>query len=132
MQRTIITNNPLVLERAKDVLPVEFLEAYGYFEVLNQVRLRIHSGYTLETHPLSGSVKPNETPYKSVIVKAPQTERPPVEFQSLQLIEAAIETWNKFQVVHALPDWPDRVLRDFQVVDWNLLYSALTQMGYTV
>lgn len=132
MQRTIITNNPLVLERAEDVLPIEFLEAYGYFEVLNQVRLLIHGGYTLETHPLSGSVKPNETPYKSVIVKAPASKRPTVDFQSLQLIEAAIETWNKFQGVHALPNWPERVLHDFQVVDWNLIHSALMQMGYTV
>lgn len=60
----IVTNNPLVLERLGDTHNVEY-EDISYESVLERVRDKIHLGHTLLSHPLSGSVKPNETPYLS-------------------------------------------------------------------
>ena len=59
----VITNNPLVFEKLKDEHKVIYKEI-SYEEILKEARDRIHDGHRLLTHPLSGSVKPNETPYK--------------------------------------------------------------------
>ena len=59
----VITNNPLVRSRLDDTHEVIYLEL-SYEELLKVVRDRIYEGHRLLTHPLSGSVKPKETPYK--------------------------------------------------------------------
>ena len=61
----IITNNPLVQEKLGEDYHVEY-EELSYEDTLKKVQKMIFQGYKLLTHPLSGSVKPNETPYKSV------------------------------------------------------------------
>ena len=61
----VITNNPLVRSRLDDTHEVIYLEL-SYEELLKVVRDRIYEGHRLLTHPLSGSVKPKETPYKSI------------------------------------------------------------------
>ena len=58
----VITNNPLVRSRLDDTHEVIYLEL-SYEELLKVVRDRIYEGHRLLTHPLSGSVKPKETPY---------------------------------------------------------------------
>ena len=63
----IVTNNPLVKETLENEYHIEFVEC-SYEEILRKVRNYIYEGYELLTHPLSGSVKPNETPYKSIMV----------------------------------------------------------------
>ena len=63
----IITNNPLVVECIPDDFAVEY-HGISYREILVKVRDMVYAGHRLYTHPLAGSVKPNETPYKSVVV----------------------------------------------------------------
>ena len=63
----IVTNNPLVAECVPADYAVNF-ENITYREILVKVRDLVYAGHRLYTHPLSGSVKPNETPYKSVVV----------------------------------------------------------------
>ena len=62
----IITNNTLVKEKLGENYHVEY-EDLSYEDTLRKVRDRVYLGHKLLTHPLSGSVKPNETPYKSVM-----------------------------------------------------------------
>ena len=69
----ILTNNPLVLEKLKDTHNVIYKDI-SYEELLKEVRDRIHEGHLLLSHPLSGSVKPNETPYKSVMISERKEE----------------------------------------------------------
>lgn len=128
MKRKIVTNNPSVLEYHQDKIDIEFIDCYGYFGVLDAVRRMIHSGWKLETHPLSGSVKPNETPYKSIGVSYDE-KNTALDMQSLKIIEEAIETYNKFATTKALPQWVDRVLDDFQVIDRTIIESAFSRMG---
>ena len=63
---TIITNNPMM----SDSDFRSYIEFYNVSieGILQIVRKRIHKGFCLLTHPLSGSVKPTETPYKSVMI----------------------------------------------------------------
>ena len=68
----IITNNPLIVEKLGQEYTVEY-EDISYEDTLKKVRNYVYKGHELLTHPLSGSVKPNETPYKSVMVSEKAT-----------------------------------------------------------
>ncbi len=118
----LITNNPMVRDFfAADDMEVEFIDTLGYMDVLIRARDEIHLGQELLTHPLSGSVKPNETPYKSVAIG----KDPLHDIDSLWLIEQAIATYIKFEKNKALPNWTPRVRDDFMVVDFDLIKNAL-------
>ncbi len=115
----IITNNPLVLDRLKETHDVVYREI-SYEEILREVRDRIHEGHILLPHPLSGSVKPNETPYKSIMISERKGE---IDEGSLRLIENAIQACRKFIFKSDL--YEESVYDDFQLIDWTLLESGL-------
>ncbi len=127
MQYVMITNNPLVRDFYTGQMEVDFVDSYGYFDVLDRIRKLVHKGWIIETHPLSGSVKPNETPYKSVILQKTE-DGAPLDFQSLQIVEKSIETYVKFAGTSALPMWSEKTLGDFQLIDKTLIDSAVSQM----
>lgn len=115
----IITNNPLVLEKLGETHNVIYQEI-SYEEVLKEVRDRIHEGHLLLSHPLSGSVKPNETPYKSVMLSKGKGE---MDERSLSIIENAIQACGKFQF--RSDKYKPEVYADFQLIDWTLIESGL-------
>lgn len=118
----LITNNPMVRDFfASDDTEVEFIESLGYMDVLTRVRDEIHLGADLLTHPLSGSVKPNETPFKSVAIGKNILH----DVDSLEMIEQAIASYIKFEKNRQLPTWSQRVQEDFMVVDFDLIKNAL-------
>lgn len=119
----IISNNPLVWHKYPKTLKI-----LGSFrDVLISARDDIHKGSSLITHSLAGSVKPNETPYKSLIILQKQGK---LDFKSLASIEKGIETYDKFPSLGR--DWSNQVLKDFQVIDGDLLESALTALGSNI
>ena len=73
MNKLIITNNSLVFEKYHSNYDVIYLKDAGYLDVLYAARDRIHLSYVLLTHPMAGSLKPNQTPYKSIIVAQEKT-----------------------------------------------------------
>lgn len=115
----VITNNPLVRSRLDDTYEVIYLEL-SYEELLKVVRDRIYEGHRLLTHPLSGSVKPKETPYKSVLISERKEK---VDGESVRLIENSILVCQKFQDKSKY--YKEEVYKDFQLVDWTLLESGL-------
>ena len=115
----VITYNPLVRSRLDDTHEVIYLEL-SYEELLKVVRDRIYEGHRLLTHPLSGSVKPKETPYKSVLISERKEK---VDGESVRLIENAILVCQKFQDKSKY--YKEEVYKDFQLVDWTLLESGL-------
>ena len=117
----IITNNSLVNEYYEGK-NVEFIEG-NYLEALYKVRDYVHRNYKLLTHPLSGSVKPNETPYKSVAIEVNGT----LDYDSVDLIERAIYTYSKLQKDSITPNWIESVLEDFKVIDLDLIKHALNK-----
>jgi hypothetical protein len=115
----IITNNPM----ARDAISIrEDCELrytpVSYREVLLLARNAVHGGHKLLTHPLSGSVKPGETPYKSLAISK---ETGSLDFHSLSLIENCIQTCDKFPIRYE--NLPESILQDFQVVDSALIQS---------
>jgi hypothetical protein len=118
----IITNNSLVFEKLNKTLDVELVGG-GYIDVLYEVRDKIHKGAILLTHPLAGSVKPNETPYRTIIIDNVVGK---LDFKSLSVIEGSIHTAKKFPVKDIV--WGEKVLQDFRVIDLKLIESALSGM----
>ncbi len=118
----IITNNPLVKEKYNNDFSVEYYNL-GFLELLELVRDKIHLGYKLLTHPLSSSVKPNETPYKTIVVASGDK----LDEESLLIIENSILTAKKLINDTGLPKWNKSILDDFQVVDLSIIEGALNQ-----
>lgn len=115
----VVSNNPKVWAY---YAPDQIKEVHGdYYDVLIAVRDLIHTHYKLLTHPLSGSIKPNETPYKSIAVEKSEA----MDFDGLSLIEKAIETFHKLQNDFKTPNWTDRVRADFMVIDYDLIKHAI-------
>ncbi|MEG0308227.1 MAG: GrdX family protein [Clostridium sp.] len=118
----IVTNNPMSKEKFMGKYIVEFVEG-PQLEVLKKVRNYIHKGNRLLTHPLMGSVKPNETPYRTVCVSLKVEDA--VDFQSLEIIENSISTTEKFLNDFNTPNWSEKILADFQLIDSDLIDHAI-------
>lgn len=126
MKNILITNNSLVNETYKNDMKIIYLEELDYLNVLETVRDKIHAGHTLLTHPLSGSIKPNETPFKSVIIS---DEIGSLDFDSLNIIEESITTAKKFLDQKKIRNWPDRILDDFRTIDFSVITSGIESMN---
>ena len=63
----IITNNPFVKEKLLNKRPVCY-KPVDYEAILRYVKTLIEAGHQLLSHPLAGSVKPGETPYRSIMI----------------------------------------------------------------
>lgn len=121
----IVTNNKLLFDKYKDSLEVDYIEDMNYLGMLCYVRDRIHEGHKLLTHPLSGSIKPNETPYKSIIISKIKQD---LDEEGLIIIEESILTTKKFLGNKTTPNWTDRVLNDFMVIDLSLMENIIDKL----
>ena len=108
MKFTLITNNIDLYEKVKEKndLEIIFDEKYTYGDILDIVKKKLQNGYELSTHPLCGSIKPNETPYRSILI----TKAKELDVNGIIIIDEAIETYKKFQNNMKTPLWIDRVL----------------------
>ena len=113
----LVTNNPIVREQYQSRFRVDFLET-DVSGVFLHVRDLIHKGHQLLTHPLTGSIKPNETLYKSVLLTE-KTDR--TDFKSVGIIEGCIQTGAKFSPQNIREEHKN----DMQLVDLSLIRSAL-------
>jgi len=113
----LVTNNPKAKTQFQDVVKVEFSES-SLVDVLIRVRNLVHSGHTLLTHPLTGGIKPNDTPYKSVLVSG---EYGKIDGQSIRIIEESVLIAQGYQPRSI----PERYLPDLQTVDLSLIQSAI-------
>ena len=119
MKKLIVTNNPMVRERYSQQYDLKYEET-SFVGVLKQVRDLVHRGYRLLTHPLSGSIKPNETPYKSVLLEESTGK---IDEFSVRVIEEAVLTCDKFS--QKKYPYKKDVTRDFQFVDLTMFESGL-------
>ncbi len=121
----LMTNNPKVKERVEGI-PVKY-EQIEYGEVLQEVkRLIIEEKMLLLTHPLSGSIKPNETYYKSIVLTNQKGES--IDMDSLDYIDQALEVYHKFMKNKMRPNWTEQVLEDFAFVDYYLIKDTLVRI----
>jgi NAD+--asparagine ADP-ribosyltransferase len=127
----LITNNPRFkngdfLENNLDFKATVFFSEITYIDILKKVREYVHKNYKLLTHPLYGSVKPNETIYRTVILK----EGKELDYDSVRLIEDAIYTAEKFLNNKKTPDWSESIKEDFQVIDYDIIMNTINRIKY--
>lgn len=115
----IITNNPLVQQKLGEEYRVDFSDI-SYEDILKKVRDCIHVGHHLLSHPLSGSIKPNETPYKSIMISGNKEQ---LDLESMEIIENALCALKKFVIKER--DYKPNVYEDFQLIDYTLIESAI-------
>jgi hypothetical protein len=118
----IVSNNVMVSDAYKDKHEVIFIQG-TLMDVLIKSRDLIHLGHTLLTHPLMGSIKPNQTPYKTVALSLKSSKE--VDMDSLEYIEKSISSVVKFLEMKPLRDWPESVLKDFRLIDYDLINNAI-------
>ena len=115
----IVTNNPLVRDCLSDWYQIDY-EDISFREILVKVRDLVYVGHELYTHPIAGSVKPNETPYKSIVIdKNPGT----FSMEAANLMSNALITFDKFKPLNVV--YSDYHHQDFQLIDYTLLCGAL-------
>ena len=126
MKYFILTNNKLAAEEFGRTHDVRFVEG-GLKDVLFTARDMINTGAILLSHPMYGSVKPNETTYRSLLMQdgntAGRNGSGSVDPESVRLIGNAVSTVEKFIVKKEITN--PRLLLDYQVVDLSLLKSAI-------
>ena len=119
----LITNNPKFIEENLKDIEIEYLDV-SYVDILRKVRDYVHENWEIVTHPLYGSVKPNETIYRTIVLK----ENNSLDITSVNLISDAILTFKKFRNNREVPQWTDRVKDDFSVIDHDLILNAIKRI----
>ena len=119
----LITNNPKFIEENLKDIEIEYLDV-SYIDILRKVRDYVHENWEIVTHPLYGSVKPNETNYRTIVMK----ENNSLDITSVNLISDAILTFKKFRNNREVPQWTDRVKDDFSVIDHDLIINAINRI----
>ena len=115
---TIITNNPDAAALYPDAS--RYLDA-GVLHIFTALRDAIHKGARLLSHPLSGSIKPNDSPYKSVVLLECYGQA--LDCKSLHIIEDALAVLKKLP--EKQHNYSEAILEDYRVIDLDLLNSAL-------
>ena len=117
-----ITNNPMILNSG--IPQVEYHET-DVLSLFRLIRPEIDKGYALLSHPLTGSIRPDITPYKTVLLSAQKAK---ADQQSLQLIDRAIRYAEGLYSLREKPlylMWDDQAKKDFQYVDLSIIRQAM-------
>jgi len=118
----LISNNPLM--KLGDLGEVEFLNENN-LQLFLMVRGEIEKGYKLVTHPLTGSIRPDITPYKSILLSKKKDKD--ADLESMKLINNAIRYTNDLYKLRSIPlseKWGDEFKEDFQFVDKDFIRYA--------
>ncbi|MCI5869837.1 MAG: GrdX family protein [Dorea sp.] len=120
----LITNNDRVHEKYKDQLEIILLRTYE--EVLIKVRDLVYDRHVLLTHPQASSLKPNQTPYRSVVVY-PRGEDD--NTKDIMLIEKCLQVYYEWQKIAPTPEkYDDRIANDFKTIDLSVVESIIPRI----
>lgn len=123
----LVTNNRLCFEKYRDRVRVDYLEDGSYLDVLVRARDYVQKGSRIETHPMAGSIKPNQTPFRSVLLSDGKMDTD--EFIENELmIEDAVLMTKKFLSDRPVRKWDESIVNDFRQVDLELISGAIDRV----
>lgn len=120
----LVTNNDRAAEKwGAGVSEVFLMESYE--EVLIKTRDLIHTNHKLLTHPQASSLKPNQTPYRTVLL---YQEGGKELLEDTRLIEAAIEAFEKWNAVKKTPEYDERIADDYKTIDISMIENVIPKL----
>ena len=120
----IITNNDRVYGKYEKNMQVILLDTYE--EVLIKVRDMVYDRHKLLTHPQASSLKPNQTPFRSVIVYPKGSED---NTDDILLIEKCIDIYRSWQEIAPTPEkYADNVANDFKKIDLSVIDGVIPKI----
>lgn len=126
MRMLIITNNPKVRDALSERAEVVLMEGQGQDRVLIAARDRIHLGACLITHPMTGRIRPNETPYKSVLLAAGEGKP---DMSSMTIIEDSIAETQKYLQNTLRKEFDAGSLEDLREIDLMFVKGGMDEYG---
>lgn len=121
---TLVTNNDRVFDKYKNDMEVILVDTYK--EVLIKVRDLVYDRHILLTHPQASSLKPNQTPFRSVMVYPKGDED---NMKDIMLIEKCIETYEQWQEIAATPkNYQKSVAEDFKTIDLSVIENIVPRL----
>jgi len=121
-QVLIITNNPIV----KNINNAEICFVKGdQRQVLYQVLNKVAVGHSLLSHPLAGSIKAEDNPYRSVVLSSSTAE---TDLSNLNMLEYCLGKVESGVRDGMQSRQLDQLARDFQMIDKELLDNALQSL----
>ncbi len=120
----LVTNNDRAVEKWKhSVGEVYTLDTYE--EVLEKTRDLIHLGHKLLTHPQASSLKPNQTPYRTLLLYG---EKQRSNLEDIELIENAILTFQKWNEIKKHNDYSEKVSYDYKTIDLSMIENVIPKL----
>ncbi|MDO4841341.1 MAG: GrdX family protein [Phoenicibacter congonensis] len=120
----IVTNNDRVAEKYKDVTNIEMCKTYE--EVLLKTRDLVYNKHILLTHPQASSLKPNQTPFRSIIVY-PKGEDDNIK--DVMMIDKCIQVYNEWQEISPSPEaYKEKVANDFKTIDLSVIDNVIPRI----
>ncbi len=120
----IVTNNDRVVDKWDGMVDqMHMVETYE--QVLYKVRDLIHTGHKLLTHPQASSLKPNQTPYRTMIVYG---EKETISMEDIALIEKAIETFWKWNEIKKTPEYSETISEDYKTIDLSMIENVIPRL----
>lgn len=113
-----ITNNPYIIK-----MGISCVEAKqgNVLELLSYVGKEVKNGYKLITHPLTGSIRPDISPYKSIIISSSKGN---IDLESMKIIENSIN-YAASLCLYNLIKWDKETLEDFELIDYEFVKGLL-------
>ena len=123
-EATIITNNNYVFDKYKNDTNV--ILGDNYEDVLIKTRDLVYDKHVLLTHPQASSLKPNQTPYRSVIVY-PKGEEDNTD--SIMMIDKCIQVYREWQEISPSPkSYAPKVEHDFKTIDLSVIENVIPRI----
>ena len=123
----LVTNNRLCFEKYRDRVRVDYLEDGSYLDVLVRARDYVQKGSRIETHPMAGSIKPNQTPFRSVLLSDRKMDGDEVIENELMIEDAVLMT-KKCLSDRPVRKWDESIVNDFRQVDLELISGAIDRV----
>ncbi len=117
-----ITNNPMVRDGGFSSAEYCDTDVLGLFRLVSG---EVAKGYRLLSHPLTGSIRPDVTPYKTILISAVPGG---AGGESALLMERAVLYAEELYALREKPAytlWDERTKRDFMEIDLSIIEQAL-------
>lgn len=120
----IITNNSKVEEKYKNTCEVIFVN--NYEEVLITTRDYVYNKHKLLTHPQASSLKPNQTPFRSIMICRSEDNSNNAD---QILIDKCIQVYKEWQEISPAPkSYEKKVEDDFKTIDLSIIDNCISRI----